>query len=278
MSKYLEVLITVDSPFSEILLAELANYQFDSFEENETGIKAYIEHELFEEQSLANIAEQYEGIFSFTYEIGELEEKNWNEEWEKNFTSTAVDNDVIIRSEFHPVDESYPYELVITPQMSFGTGHHDTTAGVIRAMLKLDFQNKTVLDAGTGTGILSIMAKKLGAAYTYAYDIDQWSYNNCLDNFRLNDISDIEIEQGDVTLLDKLGKDFDMVLANINKNVLLADIPHFAKHLKENGYLVLSGFYEKDIEDLQLVTNTFGLKLESKSVSENDWTVLVFKK
>ena len=162
--------------------------------------------------------------------------------------------------------------------MSFGTGHHDTTAGLIQAMLTLDFNNKKVLDAGTGTGILAIMAKKLGAKDIFAYDIDEWSYNNSKENFTLNNTLDIKIEQGDATLLAKFGKEFDVTLANINKNVLLKDIPFFQDHMAENGYLVLSGFYENDILDLLECCKPFGLEEKYRNVSLNNWTVLVLKK
>lgn len=278
MTTFLEVKIENDAAFSEILMAELAALNYDSFSESESGVDAYIDQSLFNEQNLKELQDQYAAMFGFEYTVSELENKNWNEEWEKNFVSTAVDDQVLIRAAFHQSDIKYPYEVVITPQMSFGTGHHDTTAGVIRAMLDLDFENKEVLDAGTGTGILAIMAKKLKAGYTYAYDIDDWSFNNCIDNFKLNNDAKIEIEKGDVGLVQKLGKKFDIVLANINKNVLLADIPVFATHLKENGYLVLSGFYENDIPDIVLTTKNQGLELVKQSVSEHKWTVLVLKK
>jgi ribosomal protein L11 methyltransferase len=276
MSTYLEIKINILPDFADILLAELVD--FDSFSETETGINAYILTSDFEEQSLLDLQEKYHELFTFDYQIGELEDKNWNEEWEKNFTHTQVDLDVLIRASFHPADPAFAYEIVINPQMSFGTGHHDTTAGVVREMLLLDFKGKRVLDAGTGTGILAIMAEKLGASSSYAYDIDQWSYNNCVDNFALNLSKNIAIEQGDADLLQKFGAEFDIILANINKNVLLADIPIFQKHIKENGYLVLSGFYQNDIEDMLACCLTFGLGLEKQTVSENNWAVLVLKK
>jgi ribosomal protein L11 methyltransferase len=277
MSKYLEIKITLAADFAEIIMAELSSMDFDSFSETETGINAYILSELFDESILKETQDKYADFIQFEYIIGELEDKNWNEEWEKNFHFTTVDKDVMIRASFHPADDSYPHEIIINPQMSFGTGHHDTTAGVIRHMLKMDFKDLSILDAGTGTGILAVMAEKLGAKYVYAYDIDEWPYHNCLDNFKQNNCKNIEIEQGDVSLIEKFGKDFDIVIANINKNVLLADIPFFVKTLKKNGYLVLSGFYGKDIEDMLECCNKEGLSLENQSVSSNEWAVLVLK-
>jgi ribosomal protein L11 methyltransferase len=273
---YLEIKITVLSEFSELLMAELLD--FDSFAETDYGIDAYILKDSFDENILKELQDKYKDFFTFSYQVGELENKNWNEEWEKNFTHTTVDDQVMIRASFHPADPNFPHEIVINPQMSFGTGHHDTTAGVIRLMLEIDFKGKTVLDAGTGTGILAIMAEKLGAKFIYAYDIDEWSYNNCLDNFKLNNSTKIEIEQGDVSLIERFGKDFDITLANINKNVLLQDIPFFQKHIKENGYLVLSGFYQNDIKDMIECCNKYGLSVENQSVSNNLWAVLVLKK
>jgi ribosomal protein L11 methyltransferase len=277
MSTYLEIKIKVQSEFAEILMAELSSLDFDSFSETEEGINAYILTAIFTESLLLETKEKYQGFISFEYEIGQLENKNWNEEWEKNFEFTTVDQDILIRATFHQPDTKYPYEIVINPQMSFGTGHHDTTAGVLRHMLNMDYKDKNVLDAGTGTGILAIMAEKLGAKKVFAYDIDEWPYNNCLDNFNINKATKITIEQGDVSLINKFGKEFDVVLANINKNVLLADIPFFAKTIKENGYLVLSGFYGKDIVDITNCCIDYGLSLENQSISTNEWAVLVLK-
>lgn len=278
MAIYLEIKINVKEEFSEILMAELGELQFDSFSETETGVNAYILQSLFEEEMLNEVQEKYKGFFDFDYTYLPLEDKNWNKEWEKNFEFTAVDDDVLIRASFHQPEKKYPYEIVINPQMSFGTGHHDTTSGVVRQMLHLDFKDKVVLDAGTGTGILAVMAQKLGAKNTYAYDIDEWSYNNCKDNFELNDSQNIEIERGDASLLDKFGKDFDIVLANINKNVLLNDIPVFAKHMAVNSYIVLSGFYENDIKDIVDCCANDDLVVEKTHVSINNWAVLVLKK
>lgn len=278
MSTYLEIKVKISSEFSEILMAELGSLNYDSFSESETGIEAYILESLFNESELKEVQSRYEALFTFEYEFSQLEDKNWNKEWEKNFTHTAVDDDVLIRASFHEPEKKYPYEIIINPQMSFGTGHHDTTAGVVRQMLHLDFKDKIVLDAGTGTGILAVMAQKLGAKNTYAYDIDEWSYNNCIDNFKLNDSQNIEIDRGDASLLNKFGKEFNIVLANINKNVLLNDIPVFADHIVENGYLVLSGFYENDIKDMEECCTRVGLTLQTTHVSDNSWTVLVLKK
>ena len=278
MERYLEVQIKNKEEFSEILMAELGEINYDSFVETDQGLNAYILQESFQEEELIQLQKNYQEFIPFEYVITEMENKNWNEEWEKNFKFTEIGDDVIVRADFHKPEKTYKHEIIINPQMSFGTGHHDTTAGVIEAMLTLDFKNKRVLDAGTGTGILAVMAKKLEAKSIFAYDIDEWSFNNSKENFILNNTLDIEIEQGDAGLLTKFGKEFDITLANINKNILLQDIPFFQDHMAENGYLVLSGFYKNDILDLLERCKPYGLEEIYRNVSLNNWTVLVLKK
>lgn len=274
---YSEITFHLNQRYHTLLITELDQIGFDSFMEEDTKLLAYIDEKLLNIESIEKIKSDLKNEVPFTYTVGKLEDKNWNAEWEKNYDPVRVGNDVYIRAHFHESDPSVKHEVLITPQMSFGTGHHSTTSLVIGTQLNLDHQEKKVLDAGTGTGVLAIMASKLGAKSIDAYDIDEWSYNNAKENFLNNNISDIRLYQGDISVIEELNTTYDIILANINKNVLLADIPHFSKLLTKNGYLVLSGFYEKDIQDIEKRANEFQLELKYKDL-KLDWTCLVFIK
>lgn len=260
---FLEVDIKNPSSFSEVIIAELDQLGYHSFEETEEGVKAFVVELDFDEEELKAVQQNYEDLFEFTYTISQLENKNWNEEWEKNFKETIVSEECIVRAEFHNPDKAYKYDIVITPRMSFGTGHHATTTMMLQHEMEIEIEDKNVLDAGCGTAVLAIMAHKKKASKVFAYDIDEWAYDNSADNLGLNDADTIELALGDVSVANK-NAPYDIILANINKNILLKDIPVFAKNLCKNGYLVLSGFYEKDIKDLLLVTSKHGLKLDVK--------------
>lgn len=260
---YLEVDIHNPADFTDVLIAELDQLGYDSFEETDSGIKAFVVELDFDEEELKDLQQRYEDLFQFSYSVSELEKKNWNEEWEKNFEQTIVNDDCIIRASFHVPEKEYKYEIIITPRMSFGTGHHGTTTMMLLHEMDMDMEGKKVLDAGCGTAILAIMAKKRGASQIFAYDIDDWAYDNSADNLSLNDAEDIQLAQGDVSVASQ-NAPYDIILANINKNVLLKDIPAFANILSKNGYLVLSGFYENDIEDLLEVTSKHGLKVDDQ--------------
>ncbi len=274
---YAEVKFQITQRYQPLLISELDQLGFDSFLEEDKVLSAYIEEQNLDVEALKQLKNRLSAEISFEYEIGKLEEKNWNEEWEKNYEPVRIDNEVYIRAHFHPTDPSVKHEILITPQMSFGTGHHSTTELVIRAQLRLNHQGADVLDAGCGTGVLAIMASKLGARSIDAYDIDEWAYTNSQENFSNNNISNIRLFQGDVSVVRESNKQYGIILANINKNVLLKDVPDFARILLENGYLVLSGFYEKDVKDLQQLAGEFHLEL-SYQESKKDWTCLVFIK
>ena len=260
---YLEVIIHNSADFTDVLIAELDQLGYDSFEETDAGLKAFVVDLDFDEEELKELQQRYEDLFQFTYSVSELEKKNWNEEWEKNFEQTIVNDDCIVRASFHIPEKEYKYEIVITPRMSFGTGHHGTTTMMLLHEMEMDMEGKNVLDAGCGTAILAIMAKKRGAAQVYAYDIDDWAYDNSADNLSLNNAEEIQLAQGDVSVASQKAP-YDIILANINKNVLMKDIPAFANILSKNGYLVLSGFYENDIQDLLEVASKHGLKVEDQ--------------
>tara|TARA_R110002033_G_scaffold51571_1_gene98636 strand:+ start:268 stop:1107 length:840 start_codon:yes stop_codon:yes gene_type:complete len=237
-------------PATEILIAELGYAGFESFVETEEGVTAYIQKEEWNENILDDIYILSSDEFKISYDFNEIEQTNWNEEWEKNFNPIIVDDLVSVRAPFHEKPDT-KYDLIIEPKMSFGTGHHETTHMMIQHIIKNDFKGKSVLDMGCGTGVLAILAEKVGATKLDAIDIDNWCYLNSLENVERNDCHNISVYEGDATLLE--GKKYDSIIANINRNILLADIPSYAKCLNSNGTLFLSGFYD---DDLEIITKT----------------------
>lgn len=276
-NKYLEVKITVPEEFYEILIVVLSDEGYDSFQEHDSHLSAFIEIVEFDKKHLTSILANYQDLFSTTIETEELENKNWNEEWEKNFDPVFVDDKCVIKATFHTIDKSYPYEITINPRMSFGTGHHATTALMISHEMSMNFKDKIIFDAGTGTGVLAVMAKKLGAKEIHSCDIDEWSFDNCQENYALNDCSDIKIEQSTFPQYTQHNSLYDIVLANINKNVLLEEIKFYSARLAKNGYLVLSGFYTQDISDIEKEASSHNLKLIDQKDREN-WAALLFEK
>lgn len=276
---YTEVVFTC-TPWSdvasEILAAQLAEIGFESFVEAKDTLTAYIPSGSFDE---AKIDAQIDFIpldVKISYSFNEIESKNWNEEWEQNFFRPILfDNQCIIRSSFHPVEGSYKYEIVIDPKMAFGTGHHQTTSLVIGELLKLDLTNQTVLDMGAGTAVLAILASMRGAKEVLAVDIDEWAYDNALENIELNNIGNITVKHGGA---EQIGGDtFDTIIANINRNILLQDIPHYAKALNPGGVLILSGFYTEDMPALMEVCNAHFIHYQHHSEKDN-WVALVCRK
>jgi ribosomal protein L11 methyltransferase len=259
-------------PAVEILIAELGYAGFESFVENQDGVTAYIQKEEWHADILDNIQVLDSDEFQITFEFNEIEQTNWNAEWEKNFKPIVVDNQVTVRAPFHDKPET-AYDLVIEPKMSFGTGHHETTHMMIQHILKNDFKDKSVLDMGCGTGVLAILAEKVGANKLDAIDIDNWCYINSLENVERNDCNKISVYEGDVKLLDE--KNYDIIIANINRNILLADISKYAKSLNKNGYLFLSGFYEDDISIIEAECAKNSLHLNDKLI-RNNWASLMF--
>jgi ribosomal protein L11 methyltransferase len=265
--------VTPAEPGSDILIALLADLGFESFTQNETGLDAYVQEE-FENESL--VKDLSFDDFTFSYVRTVIPKTNWNEEWEKNFEQVYVDDLVCIRAHFHPKAENVKHDIVITPKMSFGTGHHDTTWLVSKTMFSIPFTNTHVLDMGCGTGILAILAKQLGATKILGIDIDEWSIENSIENVEINNASDIEFKKGDASLLPS-EETFDVVLANINKNVLKKDLPAYFNSLIKGGYLLLSGFFISDIEELKQLAITLGFNFE-ESYTKNEWAVIKLRK
>ncbi len=274
---YLRYSFTVQPllPGRDILIYELGELGFDSFEETPEGLHAYIPEPAPDTKQIEALAEQYKEAFTFSYTTEAIAERNWNAEWEAHFQPIEVSSECIICAPFHTLDKPYRLRLLIQPQMSFGTGHHETTWLMARKMLDIPLSGKTVLDMGCGTGILAILARKLGAAATTAIDIDEWSYRNTLENIELNDTSGILVEKGDAQLLP--GRSFQVILANINRNVLLADLPVYAEALETEGILLLSGIFTTDIPLITEKAQSLGLSLAGQH-EKNNWALLGFKK
>jgi ribosomal protein L11 methyltransferase len=260
-------------PGSEILMALVADFGFDSFDYTEDGFTAYIPEEQASRVSLSEL--QFDD-FTYSYSIEKIAPTNWNAEWEKNFEPVKVDDLLVIRAPFHAEDLSVKLNIVIMPKMSFGTGHHQTTRLMCRELFHLDLAGKRLLDMGCGTGVLAIAAKKLGATDVLGIDIDAWSVENSIENCAVNACSEIMIKKGDVALLSKEAP-FDVVLANINKNILKADVPHYAGRLKPGGRLLLSGFFTTDVEELKEVSAKHSLKFLAMH-HENEWAMMVLEK
>ena len=259
-------------PISEILIAELGNVGFESFVETENGVTAYIQKTDWSAEILADVFVLNSDEFSIEYNQNEVPQTNWNAEWEKNFEPIQVDDLVSIRAPFHE-NPNLKYDIVIEPKMSFGTGHHETTHMMVQHLLQLDLENKKVLDMGCGTGILAIFAEMKGAKPLDAIDIDNWCYENSVENVTRNNCENISVYEGDATLL--VDKKYDVIIANINRNILLMDMKVYTNCLEAGGILLLSGFYEQDIPVIDAEVIKYGLKLE-KFIQRNNWVALKY--
>jgi ribosomal protein L11 methyltransferase len=271
---YIEYNFTLSpkEPTTEILIAELGNAGFESFVESEEGVTAYIQKTEWRTSILEDIFVLNSDEFSIEYKYNEVAQTNWNAEWEKNFEPIQVDDLVSIRAPFHD-NPNLKYDIVIEPKMSFGTGHHETTHMMVQHLLKLDLENKKVLDMGCGTGILAIFAEMKGAKPLDAIDIDNWCYENSLENVARNNCENISVYEGDASLL--TGKKYDVIIANINRNILLIDMKVYTNCLNEKGILLLSGFYEADIPVIDAEVSKFGLTLET-TIQRNNWVALKY--
>lgn len=259
-------------PATEILIAELGFAGFESFAETEEGVTAYIQKEEWHDIILDQIQVLNSDEFEISYTFEEIEQVNWNEEWEKNFNSIVVGNRCTVRAPFHEVPNTQ-YDIIIEPKMSFGTGHHETTHMMIQHILNNEFTDRSVLDMGCGTGVLAILAEKKGAKQIDAIDIDNWCYINSLENIERNNCKHISVLEGDANLLDN--KTYDVVIANINLNILLSDIEMYASCLNKNGMLFLSGFYDSDIPIIEKECHKYDLKLKEQ-LKRNNWVSLKY--
>lgn len=278
MKQYIEVSFLVNSLAADMrdwVATELMELGFEGVVEENNAIRAYIEEDLFSHENFHQLAIWETLEFTPEIHIAPIQNKNWNEEWEKNyFQSIVIGNQVVIRAPFHPEFLEIKFVLTIEPRMSFGTGHHDTTYQMIETELSMDMAGKRVLDMGCGTGVLAILAAKLGAMPVVGIDNDEWAYKNSIDNCRINETPSIELALGDASLLASYDF-FDIILANINRNIILNDISTYTSHLKKGGELVLSGFYEIDLPRILPEAQRLGYTLVQKRV-RNNWACLHF--
>ena len=270
MSRNLKITIPCNSKIHDILIAELGQMSYDSFQEMDEELEAFVKEELYDERKLFSILERY-GL-SHEIKVEKLKDINWNEKWEKNFDPVFVDDKVQIRATFHNPQPNYEYDIIINPKMSFGTGHHETTQLIVSEQLNIDHENKHILDVGTGTGVLAIMGYKLGAKSITATDVDNWCIENSMENFNLNQVENFEILQGTIDKL-TLPESYDIIYANINKNVLLNDLPVYSNILNETGILLLSGFYFDDIDVLKEKAAQNQL-ISEHTKTRNNWTMM----
>jgi ribosomal protein L11 methyltransferase len=277
---YIEVHFTVEpkQPGTDILIARLSDMDFDSFVETENGVQAYIPERLFDEPRLKESDISAIPGFSISYNISTIPSQNWNHVWESNFEPVIVNNDCAIRAPFHSLDKKYPFEIIIEPKMSFGTGHHETTSLMMNLMMEEAndcIKGKDVLDMGCGTAVLSILAKKLQALKVTAIDNDSWAFENSKENIQINFTPEIEVLLGDASLLS--GKSFDTIIANINRNILLRDMQHYSSSIKNGGSLFISGFFNTDLSALTECANKLNLKFVKQS-EKNNWAVVQYIK
>lgn len=254
-------------PATDILIAELSELGFDSFVETQEGLLAYVKQENWNPIALRNVQILSNENFKIDHNVLEIEQENWNEKWEKNFEPINVDNQCVVRAPFHDKPD-VTFDIVITPKMSFGTGHHETTHMMLQLVLGLDFSDKSVLDMGCGTGVLAILASMKGAGSVDAIDIDNWSYLNAMENVAGNNREQINVFEGDVSLL--TNQNYDIIMANINRNILLSDISIYVQHLKKGGVLLLSGFYKEDIPLISRECEANGLSFQ-ENLEKNNW-------
>ena len=279
--RYFEVTCKIQ-PFSQdaadILSAMLAEIGFESFSVTEEGLLAYIQQKDWSEDKMQEVVQDFclPGV-CISYTRAEAPDEDWNQVWEEEgFQPIVIGDEIVVHDVKHADVPQVKYDILITPRLAFGTGSHQTTRLILRTLAQLDLQGKHIIDAGTGTGILAIMGMKRGAASVFAYDIDEWSVENTKDNLLLNHIyNNVEVVCGDSSVLEGKEK-ADLLIANINRNILLQDLPRFAKAIKTKGQMILSGFYLQDVQALTEAASKLGFSLQ-KTQNEGEWAMLLFE-
>lgn len=272
---YLEVTVRLSPliPWREVMIAEMGSVGFEGFEETSSGFKAYIPKNEYREKSFKQIAVFSQDGLSIDWNTSDIAPENWNSAWEQNFTPTRIGDRCVIRADFH-LPEKAEFELIITPKMSFGTGHHETTQLMVLLLLEIDCHQKSIVDMGTGTGVLAILSEKKGATNILAIDNDPWCIENTLENIATNQCKNIRTK-----LTDQLSETllFDSVLANINRNILLEQMDAYAKALKPEGNLLLSGFYVEDLGIIRSKCESLGFRF-IRNFEKNNWVAALFNK
>lgn len=263
--------ISASVEITDILMAELSEIGFDIFEDSDTGIHAYCPLAIYDQAAAQEIIARYQFLGPIEVEESEIEKQNWNAVWETNYDPIRISDQVNIRASFHEPDPSVAMDIVINPKMSFGTGHHETTTLMVQGMFELSLTNKSVLDVGTGTGILAFIAIKFGASRVHGFDIDPWSVENSIENAALNACEMVSFQEG--TIRDEPSTTYDVVLANINRNILLDELAEYALRMVSGGTLLLSGFYSDDIPHLLEAAQALGFVLEAETKLRN-WACL----
>lgn len=275
--KYIEVTFRLSQrePFCDLLIDALGNNgPYDSFVDTADGLKAYVPADDYDADFLKEQAAELSELVDIRYTVTEMPDKNWNEEWEKQHQPVLVEasHRIWVRAPFHPHRDDVDYEIEIEPKMSFGTAHHQTTYMMLSYIVDLPLQGKQVLDMGCGTAVLAILAKKCGAALVEGIDVDEWAYRNALENAERNAV-EISCMLGDASLLDERKERYDVVIANINRNILLRDMSAYVAAMRKGGTLLLSGFYEHDVPSLQAKAESLGLRLVQQRTRDT-WTAL----
>ena len=259
---------------SDLLISMLADAGFESFTENENGtISAFIQAPLFTTELFAKLGSDEFTEFLVSFHSERIADQNWNAVWESQYDPVLIDNQCLVRAPFHPSQAGVEFDIVIMPKMSFGTAHHETTKLMIQYLLSTEVSGKSLLDMGSGTAVLAILARMKGAFPVSAIDNDEWAFNNALENVQSNNFADIEVLLGDASML--AVKKFDIILANINRNILLNDIHLYSKSLNAGGKLFMSGFYSEDLKLIEAKANETGLRIMSHRI-ENNWTAACF--
>lgn len=274
--KFIELSCSLPENFpeaSDILVAILSDEGFEGFQEKKGVLIGYITEKKFELSAFNILTGNLP--FSCEFSFKTIPDIDWNIHWEENFQPISIDDICFIHASFHTVDRKYPYRILVDPKMSFGTGHHETTELMIRCILEIDMEGKKVADIGCGTGILGILASMKKAGKVMATDIDHWSIENTMENCRKNNICNLDVIEGDIESLNS--RHFDIILANINRNILSLHIPYYEKLLNDNGLLLMSGFLEEDFNQIREKAEETGLVFLKKSV-KNNWLATLFKK
>lgn len=269
--RYVEFNFKVEDPdlHRDILLAEISYLPFESFEETNDGLKAFIPENQLDKSQVLELIHSKKYILKFS--ITEIEDVNWNEEWEKEYQPIMVENQCLIRAPFHLDDPGFIHQVIIKPQMSFGTGHHDTTYLMVKHILNENVYNRSILDMGCGTGVLAILAELKGANPVWAIDIDEWAFKNTISNCLLNGTENVSVKFGGKEEIPD--RSFNLIMANINKNILKADMETYVKHMEDDAILLISGFFEVDVDDLKEVVEQNGLKVKRVDV-KNEWALI----